>query len=164
MAAEKRTAQEAFVLSANEGTVIPARPPGSAVTVKVGGPFLQCPITVAEGTFDPRQEAPQWTGQHLHHQFTELCYVLEGDMTFLVGEVIHHVVAGGFVCIPPETVHAYIPSRERIAKVLFISVPGGFEGMFEEAAQMPPDVDPGVFWRDLNDRYDTEPVGPPPEG
>jgi mannose-6-phosphate isomerase-like protein (cupin superfamily) len=155
---------EAFVLSANEGAVIPAQPPGSAVTVKVGGSFLHCPVTAAEGAFDPRQEAPQWTGRHRHHQFTEMCYVLEGDMKFLVGEVTHRVEAGGFVCILPETVHAYVPSRERIAKALFISIPGGFEGMFEEAAQMQPHVNPGVFWRDLNERYDTEPVGPPREG
>jgi hypothetical protein len=69
----------------------------------------------------------------------------------------------GFVCIPPETVHAYIPSRERRTKVLFLAIPGGFEGMFEEGAQMPPDADPGAFWRDLNERYDTEWVGAPPD-
>lgn len=163
MASEKRTAQEAFILAPGEGKVIPARPPGSSVTVKVGGPFLHCLATVAEGTFDPRQEAPQWTSRHLHHQFTEMSYVLEGEVNFLIGDAVHRIDAGGFVCIPPETVHAYIPSRERRTKVLFMAVPGGFEGMFEEGAQMPPEADPGAYWRDLNERYDTAWVGAPPE-
>jgi quercetin dioxygenase-like cupin family protein len=127
------------------------------------GKGLHCLATVAEGSFDPSQEAPKWTERHLHHQITEMCYVLDGDMTFLVGEEVHRAEAGSFICIPPETVHAHVPSKDRRTKVLFISIPGGFEGMFEEGAQLAPDVDPGVFWRELNLRYDTESVGPPPE-
>ncbi len=163
MATEKRSANEPFVLSPGEGTVIPAWPPGSSVTVKVGGPFLQCLATAAEGLFDPSQGAPGWTERHLHHRITEISYVLEGDMTFLIGEEVHRAEAGSFICIPPETVHAYIPSKETRTKVLFISIPGGFEGMFEEGARMPPDADPFAFWQELHRRYDTQSVGPPPE-
>lgn len=162
MASEKRNAEEPFVLSPGEGRVIPARPPGSSVTIKVGGPFLRSLVTIAEGSFDPGQEVPEWTERHLHHQITEMCYVLEGEMTFLVGEQVHRAETGSFICIPPETVHAYIPSKESKTRVLFISIPGGFEGMFEEGMQMPSDADPEAFWRELNQRYDTEPVGPPP--
>lgn len=163
MAAEGGDARHAFVLSPGAGKVIPARPPGSFVTIKAGGPFLNCLVTVAEGTFDPSQEAPQWTFRHRHHKFSELCYVLAGEVTFLVGEEVHQAETGAFVCVPPETVHAYRPSRERLTKLLFIAIPGGFEGMFEEGLRMPPDADPAAFWRELNTRYDTEPVGPPPE-
>jgi quercetin dioxygenase-like cupin family protein len=95
-------------------------------------------VTVAEGTFDPGQQAPQWTGRHLHHRFTELCYVLEGDMTFLVNEEFFRVEAGGFVCIPPETVHAYVPSRERIAKVLFISSLGALRACSRKVPRCSP--------------------------
>ena len=164
MAAEAGDAQHAFVLAPGMGKVIPAPPPGSSVTIKLGGPFLQCLATVAEGTFDPSREAPEWTFRHLHHQVTELCYVLAGEVSFLVGDVIHRLAAGAFVCIPPETVHAYCPSPEQTTKLLFIAIPGGFEGMFEEGQRMPTGADPAAFWSELNRRYDTEPVGPPPEG
>jgi quercetin dioxygenase-like cupin family protein len=160
---EKFSAQQALVLAPGAGEVIPAQPEGSFVTIKVGGPFLQCPLTVAEGHFDPSQGAPQWTSPHRHHQFTEMTYVLEGEMTFLIGEEFHRVGAGAFICIPPEVVHAYVPSRDSMTSVLFIALPGGFEGMFEEAAHMPPDAEPRVFWSALNHKYDTEVVGPPPQ-
>jgi quercetin dioxygenase-like cupin family protein len=160
---EKFSAQQALVLAPGAGEVIPARPEGSFVTIKVGGPFLQCPLTVAEGHFDPSQGAPEWTSPHRHHQFTEMTYVLEGEMTFLIGEELHRVGAGAFICIPPEVVHAYVPSRDSMTSVLFIALPGGFEGMFEEAAHLPPDADPRVFWSALNQKYDTEVVGPPPQ-
>ena len=163
MKSEKFSAQQALVLAPGAGEVIPARPEGSFVTIKVGGPFLQCPITVAEGAFDPSQGAPEWTSAHRHHQFTEMTYVLEGDMTFLVGEEFHRVEAGAFICVPPEVIHAYIPSRERTTRVLFIALPGGFEGLFEEVGHMPPDADPRAFWSALNQKYDTEVVGPPPQ-
>ena len=159
MTSEKFSAQQALVLAPGAGEVIPARPAGSFVTIKVGGPFLKCPITVAEGHFDPSQGAPEWTSPHRHHQFTDMTYVLEGDMTFLVGEEFHRVGAGAFICIPPEVV----PSPDSMTSVLFIALPGGFEGMFEEAAHLPADADPRVFWSSLNQKYDTEVVGPPPQ-
>lgn len=163
MTSEKFSARQVLVLAPGAGTVIPAQPEGSFVTIKVGGPFLQCPITVAEGHFDPSQGAPEWTSPHRHHQFTEMAYVLEGEMAFLIGEDLHHVGAGTFICIPPEVVHAYVPSRVSKTSVLFMALPGGFEGMFEEATHMPRDADPRAFWSSLNQKYDTEVVGPPPQ-
>jgi mannose-6-phosphate isomerase-like protein (cupin superfamily) len=109
VATEKCSARQALVLASGAGEVLPARPEGSSVTIKVGGPFLQCPITVAEGLFDPSQGAPEWTSPHRHHQFTEMTYALEGDMTFLLGEDLHRVEAGAFICVPPEVIHAYPP-------------------------------------------------------
>ncbi len=164
MAVEKHDARQAFVLAPGEGEILPAPPPGSSVTVKAGGPFLECPVTVAEGLFDPSREPPAWTPRHRHHRFSELCYVLAGEASFLIGEAIHRMEAGAFVSIPPGTVHAYRPSVEQTTRLLFIAIPGGFEGMFEEGMRMPADAEPGTFWRELSRKYDMEVVGPPPEG
>jgi mannose-6-phosphate isomerase-like protein (cupin superfamily) len=119
---EKFSAQQVLVLAPGVGQVIPARPESSFVTVKVGGPFLQCPITVAEGHFNPSQGAPECTSPHRHHQFTQMTYVLEGEMTFLIGEELHHMEAGAFICIPPEVIHTYVPSRASMTRLL-IDVP-----------------------------------------
>ena len=163
MAVEKHDARQAFVLAPGEGKVLPAPPSGSTVIIKAGGPFLECPVTVAEGRFDPSQELPTWTPRHRHHRFNELCYVLAGEASFLLDEAIHQVEAGAFVSIPPGTVHAYRPSPKRATTLLFIGIPGGFEGMFEEGMRMPADAEPRAFWQELSRKYDMEVVGPPPE-
>jgi quercetin dioxygenase-like cupin family protein len=49
------------------------------------------------------------TDPHVHREHTDAFYVLEGELTFLVGPDAERVrmAAGGFVAVPPNVIHAY---------------------------------------------------------
>jgi quercetin dioxygenase-like cupin family protein len=47
---------------------------------------------------------------HVHREHTDAFYVLDGELTFLVGPAAERVPvgAGGFVAVPPNLVHTYV--------------------------------------------------------
>jgi quercetin dioxygenase-like cupin family protein len=71
---------------------------------------------------------------HVHHMEEEQFYVLEGELTFSVGDQTFQVSAGDFVHIPRETVHSFkngpTPSR-----LLATFSPAGIEGFFREVGE-----------------------------
>jgi hypothetical protein len=83
---------------------------------------------------------------HTHSHEDELSYILEGDVTFLVGEDVIHAPAGSYVFKPCGIPHAFWNASARPARILeFIIIPAGFEKYFEEVAAAfrsdgPPDV------------------------
>lgn len=68
---------------------------------------------------------------HVHHAHEEAYWVVEGRVTFLVGDEQVTVEAGSFVLVPRETVHAFRSEGE--ARVLIVHSPGGFEEYFRQA-------------------------------
>lgn len=64
-------------------------------------------------------------GPHTHDQ-DEQVYVLEGDLTFRVGEHLRVVSAGSFLLIPRGTVHSYRVDSQT-ATMLNAFTPAGFE-------------------------------------
>ena len=81
---------------------------------------------------DPGKPGP---GAHSHEANEELFYVIEGTMTFLVGD--RHVDApeGTFLRIPARVTHDFENRTADRAGVLNVFIPGGFE------ANMPAIVD-----------------------
>ena len=68
------------------------------------------------------------TGPHVH-QHAEAFYVLEGELTFEIGAEGQTITvgAGGFVAVPPGTVHAYGTAGDQPARWLIVHAPdGGF--------------------------------------
>lgn len=68
---------------------------------------------------------------HVHHGHEEAYYVVEGSVTFLLGDDPVTVAAGGFVLVPRETMHAFRSEGE--ARLLILHSPGGFEEYFRRA-------------------------------
>jgi quercetin dioxygenase-like cupin family protein len=114
---------------------------------------------------------------HLHRKEDEAFYVLEGEMTFYVGEEPIKASAGSFVFGPKGVPHSYIVDSGP-ARLLFVLSPPGFEGFIEavsepaEARTLPPprsETPPGepekghVDFAALEARYGCEIVGPAPE-
>ncbi len=79
-------------------------------------------MTIVEVTEHPGAEAPL----HVHHREDEGFWVLEGDVTFEVGDTTIEASAGDYLFGPRG-----IPHRFRVGdqgcRMLFILVPGGFE-------------------------------------
>lgn len=68
---------------------------------------------------------------HVHHGHEEAYYVVEGSVTFLLGDDSVTVEAGSFVLVPRETMHAFRSEGE--ARLLILHSPGGFEEYFRRA-------------------------------
>ncbi len=116
--------------------------------------------------------------RHVHHRDDEGFYVLEGNITFYVGEETYEAGPGTFVFLPHGVPHSYTFETD-VIRALAIVAPGGIEEhfrdpRFSEPAQAltlpPPSTGPpaGAILEDMAEdlaSYGTEVVGPsgPPE-
>lgn len=57
---------------------------------------------------------------HLHHQASELFYVLGGSLRVLVGEEISTLEKGDLLVVPPEVPHAFEAAGSEPADVFFV--------------------------------------------
>jgi len=101
---------------------------------------------------------------HLHHDSDELAYVLEGEITFLIGDEV--TVGGPGTCafMPRDVPHAWKSTGAEPGRVLFLYMPGRAGGLFEELAghsDVSPTLDNDEFVR-IAERHGWEIVGPPP--
>jgi quercetin dioxygenase-like cupin family protein len=79
---------------------------------------------------------------HIHHLEEEQFYILDGELTFSVGDQTVQTRAGDFVHIPRDTVHAF-QNGPRPARVLATFSPAGIEGFFKEVGELAhPDLAP----------------------
>lgn len=108
-------------------------------------------LGVVEITLHPGEEPPL----HIHTREDEYLYVLEGDVSFYVGEEKYRAGAGGFVSFPRELVHTFAIESDS-ARLLVIVTPGGFERMFELAPKTPEDAARALI------EFGMDPVGPNP--
>ena len=86
------------------------------------------------------------SGPHSHEANEELFYVLEGTMSFRVGDEWLEASQGTFLRIPAGTVHDFKNQSDARAGVLNMFIPGGFETLMPRivdymAAETP--ADPG---------------------
>lgn len=106
---------------------------------------------------------------HIHHNGDESFYVIDGEMTFFIGDEKMDVGAGSFALMPKGVRHAFLVRSER-AEFLITFAPAGLEGFFSEVGvpvvpgqpkPVPTPVDPEEMNRKAA-AYGVEIVGPPP--
>lgn len=114
--------------------------------------------------------APKGSGPplHVHEHEDEACYVLDGAITFFVGDDVIPATTGTFVYLPRGVPHTLrIESDE--ARSLWFTVPGEFESFFLDSfpgapeGSVPPD-EPVDFARlaEAAAAYGVTILGPPP--
>lgn len=69
---------------------------------------------------------------HVHSREEEGFYILEGEITFSVGEERIVATAGMFANMPVGTPHSFKNESTRPAKMLISAAPAGLEQMFFE--------------------------------
>jgi mannose-6-phosphate isomerase-like protein (cupin superfamily) len=94
---------------------------GGLATVKATGKETGGRYTLVE-VLEPEGEQPL----HVHHREDEGFWVLEGELTFEVGEETIKASAGSFLFGPKDVPHRYTVESGP-AKLLFILSPAGFE-------------------------------------
>ena len=71
---------------------------------------------------------------HVHPEFEETFYVIEGEIAVRVGDEGHEVGAGAVAVVPRGTPHTFANPTERPVRMLVLVTPGGFERYFEALA------------------------------
>lgn len=100
----------------------------STITLKASSPELG----VTEVLIRPGEEPPL----HVHKNEDEWFYMLEGEMTFHVGDENCSGSAGAFVSFPRGIPHTF-SVESPTARFIVMNTPGGFERMFELAPKTP---------------------------
>ncbi|MBW3561248.1 MAG: cupin domain-containing protein [Actinobacteria bacterium] len=101
---------------------------------------------------------------HVHQREDEAAYVIEGIMTFQVGEETFEAGPGTLVWLPRSVPHTFANLSNESAWVFGTITPAGLEGMFAEQAgyfaSLSGAPDPAVV-EEIGARYGVAQVGPP---
>jgi quercetin dioxygenase-like cupin family protein len=98
-----------------------------AVSVVVGGEHTDGHLGLVEETLSPDFDGPPL---HVHPAFDELFFVLEGELTFQVGDELTTVAAGDWLLAPRGIPHTFANHSRRPARALIAVTPAGFERLF----------------------------------
>jgi quercetin dioxygenase-like cupin family protein len=76
---------------------------------------------------------PGWDGPPLHHHdFDEAFYILEGELTFQLGETLRAAGPGELVFAPRGAIHTLANLTARQARYVLVCTPGQFTRYFEQ--------------------------------
>jgi mannose-6-phosphate isomerase-like protein (cupin superfamily) len=137
---------------------------GGRFTVKLERALSEGRLALVEALAFRTTEPPL----HIHHREDEAWYILDGEMTFHIGEASHKATAGSFVYAPMGLPHTFTVDVEP-TRVLVFASPGGFEHFALElgipaSGDVPPDdlaVPAPEILGPVGERYGIEVVGPP---
>ena len=106
---------------------------GALAVIKATSADTRGQMTLVEVTEHPGVEAPL----HVHHRDDEGFWVLEGNVTFEVGETTIEASAGDYVFGPRDIPHRF-KVGDKGCRMLFILVPGGIEDVIRETSERAP--------------------------
>ena len=148
---------EPIVFTASDGEIYDT----GAVRLRVLAQAPDHPVSVTDNTVPPGFPGPV---RHRHAQLTDIFYVLEGELTFDLGNEQRTLGAGSFVLVPPGIPHTFANRGSVPARILNIQQPAGLEQYLKEAVKRMAEGHP---WSPqemavIAARYDFEPL--PEEG
>lgn len=97
---------------------------GSSFSLKATGENTDGAFFLSETAVEPGFAGPPL---HIHHELTDMFYVLEGVLTFRIGDDTVEGPPGTFVCAPPGVPHTFSNPSSEPVRFLNFNVPGGFE-------------------------------------
>lgn len=104
---------------------------GKAETLQDGARSLITLLADADATGDALTankatfaEGSPGAPAHFHTRATEVFYVLDGRMRFLVGDEVRTLERGDFLTVPPHVPHAFAPAPGSTAELLVLFTPG----------------------------------------
>jgi mannose-6-phosphate isomerase-like protein (cupin superfamily) len=125
---EKGTVVEGFGLVRDGGERLSWM--GDPTLLKVTGAETDGAYALAEIVSTPEGFVPL----HVHHREDEAFYVLEGEVTFTVGDGIIEAGPGSFAFGPRDVPHRYEITSPS-ARMLMLFSPAGFEGFIRETSE-----------------------------
>lgn len=128
--------------------------------VIAGGAKTQGQLVIGEANLPPRTSGPSL---HVHEHEDEATFVIEGVLTFKIGDAEFQAGPGALVWAPRGIPHTFANRTDEPVRVLGVITPAGIEGMFREQGdyfsglQGPPDED---LIAEIGSRYGVKVVGP----
>jgi quercetin dioxygenase-like cupin family protein len=122
----------AELISVTEGAVIPAL----GMTVKVRAHHCDGELFIVEGVIPPGV----MIFPHTHSREDECGYVLDGELTYLIGDEVRVATAGAYVVRPRGIRHAFWNSADAPARVMEIHTPATFDGFYEQVGEIVADL------------------------
>lgn len=87
--------------------------------------------------------SPGFAGPPLHrHDFDEAFYLIEGELTFQLGDEVFTRTAGELAFAPRNVAHTYANHSDAPARALLVCTPAGFERYFARMAAERDGVEP----------------------
>ncbi|HEY6569912.1 MAG TPA: quercetin 2,3-dioxygenase [Candidatus Limnocylindrales bacterium] len=154
--------RKARALGAGEGESVWSL--GGRFTIKADSDLTEGRLALVEALAFRTTEPPL----HVHHREDEAWYVLEGGMTFYVGDSVEVARPGSFVYAPQGLPHTFTVDVEP-TRVLVLATPGGFEHFALELGEPAADDQPPSnllpplpeVVGPVGARYGIEVIGPP---
>ena len=81
-------------------------------------------VNVSVITMAPGRKGPE---SHVHHAEDDVFYVLDGELTFVLGDGDVPAPAGTFVLVPPGVEHTFANRTADVVRILNIHAPAGFD-------------------------------------
>ena len=94
---------------------------------ETGGAFF-----LSETTLEPGFPGPPL---HRHERLVDMFYVLEGVLTFRLGDEKHELAPGTFACVPPGVAHTFSNPSSEPVRFLNFNTPAGWENYMRELAE-----------------------------
>ena len=122
-------AGQGIVIQPGEGPVTQSSTtPGRSYALKLLGGATGGSIMMFEETVPPGTKSTF----HLHHDSDEVAYVLEGEVTFLIGDETMVGGPGSYAFMPRNVPHAWKSTGAETGRVLFLYTPAKAGGLLEE--------------------------------
>ena len=99
---------------------------------------------------------------HLHRDSDEVAWVLDGEITFMIGDEVTVGGPGACAFFPRNVPHAWKNSGRETGRVLFLYTPGHAGGFVEELLERPGRPLSDAERTDFCKRYRWEILGPNP--
>ena len=113
---------------------------GDRYVVKAAGEETGGALAVIEAALAPHSGG---TPLHINTLEDENYYVIEGTLTFRIGERTVEAPAGSFVHIPKGVVHTHWNATDAPVRMLGFPAPAGFETFFADLAELMASMPPG---------------------
>jgi quercetin dioxygenase-like cupin family protein len=142
-----------YMLNKEEGQFLQSL--GAHVFVKASSEQTGGVLNLFEVSCPPDYTMPL----HIHYIEDVMVYVLKGRLTFFWGSQKKEAMAGSFFFQPRGTPHGFRVEGDTPVRILYITIPAGFDRFVLEQDQSPPKSEPEM----VAARYKIEILGPLPK-
>ena len=153
-----------LLLMPGEGKRLVVSPGGTEIVFKARGERPAAAFAFMEWMIEPNWPGPV---PHVHRRHEELVYVLDGELTFLVGDEVVIARPRTFLRLPPGLKHAFSNHPDGSSHLIMVVSPPDFEGYFDSAADLAARVRRGeitdraqvlAIQRQIRARFETDEV------
>ena len=128
-----------LAIPAKEGKLVSMG--GIGVKFKISGDETNRAFSIVEHPVEPRTLVPP----HLHRDTDEYSYVVEGQFGARIGDEILLAGPGEYILKPRGIPHTFWNPTDKLARLVEIISPAGFEKFFAEAGELfakgPPEIE-----------------------